>query len=176
MGKKQFEVFLNSKALEKKRERPIDWNATKREWLASLEAFYHEIEQWLAEYTASGKIEIERSEILLEEEQLGKYRAEMRVLKIGTDRVILRPIGTLLIAACGRVDMEGPKGTVKFILTGKNSTGVKISFSDGTSRGDEKAQRREELVWKIATPPPGVQFFELTPDSFFDALMKIVNG
>jgi len=30
-------------------------------------------------------------------------------------------------------------------------------------------------VWKIATPPPGIRYIDLDCDSFFDALMKVIQ-
>jgi hypothetical protein len=180
MSKKQFEKFLEAKSQEDDPIKAIDWIAKKEEWLASLDALYREIEQWLSEYITSGKIKMERFPIALEEEYLGKYTAEKCLLVIGADRVMLRPIGTLLIGASGRVDMEGPKGTVKFIRTGKTSNGIRISVSVVSDNKPNdiprQAQPREEQVWKIATPPPRVRFIELTSDSFYDALMTVVNG
>jgi hypothetical protein len=105
------------------------------------------------------------------------------VLTIGADRVVLRPIGTLLFGVRGRVDMEGPNGTVKFILTGKRSNGIRISASAAPASGraaapapESEPDASEEWVWKIATAPPKVRFIELTSEAFFDALMEVVNG
>jgi len=183
MTKQEFETFLEAKAIEAKTPNAIDWDARKQEWLDALQRFYDEVEIWLTDYLRSAKIGMERRDVTLEEENLGAYRAESRVLTIGANRVVLRPIGAQLVGARGRVDMEGPKGTVKFILTGKHSNGIRISVSVVPPEGSAAASAREpqpesseEWVWKIATPPPKVRFIELTPEAFFDALMEIVNG
>jgi hypothetical protein len=78
--------------------------------------------------------------------------------------------------------MKGPAGTVKFILTGKHSNGIRISFEivekDQRAKKEPASKRDlpEEFVWKITTPPPKIQFIELTQESFFSALTEIVNG
>jgi hypothetical protein len=183
MTKQQFETFLEAKARETKTPDPVDWIARKQEWLKSLEMFYRQVELWLKDYLATGKIEMKRGDETLQEQHLGTYHAESLVLTIGMDRVVLQPIGTLLIGARGRVDMQGPKGTVKFILTGEHSDGIHVSISEAGPKGGAPAPLRkprpkpsEEWVWKIATPPPMVRFIELTPESFFGALMEVVNG
>jgi hypothetical protein len=118
----------------------------------------------------------------LSEEHIGSYDADSMTILIGSDKVKLVPIGTLIIAAKGRVDMTGPSGTVRFILTGKHSNGVRASFRVvGQGRPAQRASPPEpalpeEFVWKIATSPPRVQFIELTPETFFSALMEVVNG
>ena len=33
-----------------------------------------------------------------------------------------------------------------------------------------------ELTWKIITPPPHIDYLEITEESFFEALMEIING
>jgi hypothetical protein len=180
MTKKEFEKFLETKT----HENPVqDQEAKKREWLASLAALYQDVEQWLAEYTRSRKIKIESAAVTLEEDYLGSYKAESRIITIGSDRVILKPIGTMVIAAYGRVDMDGPKGTVKLIRTSKKFTGMRVTVSDvkiGSGAILPTRERRpvhlDELVWKIATPPPLIRFIDLTPNSFFEALMRVVNG
>ena len=137
------------------------------------------MECWLKEYIAAGKISREQGEVTIEEDYIGTYKAPTRVFTIGVDRVRLRPIGTTLIGARGRVDMEGPKGAVKFILTGKHSNGVRIFISEdspGKSQVPAKPQHEppEEWVWKIATPPPKVQFINLNSEAFLNAFMEVV--
>ena len=183
MTKQQFDTFLDTKARETSSPEPIDWDTRKKEWLSSLDTLYGEVELWLKDYVDVNKIQMKRTDVTLQEEHLGTYRAESMVLMIGTDRVLLQPIGTLLIGTRGRVDMQGPKGTVKFILTGKYSNGIHISISVAAVAGSVPNPSRtaepeppEEWVWKIATQPPKVRFIELTSDTFFDALMEVVNG
>lgn len=183
MTKEDFDKFLDAKSREASSKKAINWQDRKNEWLASLKAFYEKVDIWISDYTDSGKIEISQCVIHLQEEHLGEYKAEMRILKIGSENAVLRPVGTLLIGARGRVDLEGPKGNIKFILTGKNSNGIRISIKV-TEPGNEtlgsattkELEPEEEWVWKIATSPPKIQFIELDQDTFFDALTEVLNG
>ena len=181
--KKEFEALLDNKTREAAAQKSIDWEAQKKEWLASVEKFYGDMEHWLKKYIDNGRITIEKGVERIQEEHIGKYQAASRVIKIGNDRVFLRPVGTLLLGARGRIDMEGPKATVKFILTGKHSDGIRISLSSPSKKNsvpestkEPKAALFEEQVWKIATPPPNVQLIELTAESFFKSLIGVVNG
>jgi hypothetical protein len=182
MTKHQFEEFLEQRARETREAEPIDWESRRRDWLQNLAGFYSTIEGYLRPYLESGKLRLGRSSVTLTEEHIGTYDADSMTILIGADKVKLVPIGTLIIAARGRVDMTGPSGTVKFILTGKHSNGVGIHFSVvGETGPAEQAPAPEpaapeELVWKIATSPPRIQFIELTSETFFSALMEVVNG
>ena len=168
MSKKDFETFLNEKACVAN-PTDIDWNARKEEWLKSLNKFYDNVESWLKKYIDEGKIKIEKGKVTIREDHMGAYDADTRVLTIGDGLVLLHPIVTTLIGARGRVDIEGTKGTVKIILTNKYS---KV-WHPVITVGSTTLQLSEEWVWKIATPPPKVQFIELTSDTFFDALMEV---
>jgi hypothetical protein len=181
MTKTEFEKVLDQKARVLKETRPIDWVAQKRDWIENLGRFYQTVEGYLAQFQESGKIKLEKSKVSLNEEHIGRYQADSMTIIIGADKVTLMPIGTLLIAAKGRVDMTGPAGTVKFILTGKNANSIGISISiSGEAQPVRKTRPEptmaEELVWKIATPPPKVRFIELQAETFFSALTEVVNG
>ena len=181
MTKDDFEKVLEQKARASIETPPIDWEAKKRDWLEKLDSFYLTVEGYLDQFQKSGKLKLEKVKILLEEDHIGEYQADSMTIFLGSDIVTLVPIGTLLIGAKGRVDMTGPAGTVKFILTGKHSNGFKISV---TIPGENQLGRQlpsqmvvpEEFVWKIATPPPKIRFIELQPETFFSALTEVVNG
>ncbi|HTV40008.1 MAG TPA: hypothetical protein VMF08_05500 [Candidatus Sulfotelmatobacter sp.] len=183
MSKTEFEAVLNAKveAAKEHSQKSVNWEDKKTLWLRALRDFYGLMDSWLSDYVQTGKIKVERAEVDIQEEHIGKYSAEMRVLKIGEEQIVFRPIGTLLVGARGRVDMEGPKGTVKFILTGKDSNGIRISV---TIKGDKqtvpapkpKTKNDRDFVWKIATPPPNVKFIELNSDSFFDSITEVLNA
>jgi hypothetical protein len=181
MTKEEFKKVLDEKSRVAEEAPAIDWEATKCDWLENLAHFYAMVEGYLAEFQNEGKVKLKTSSVTITEEHLGAYEAESRSILIGADKVDLVPIGTLLIGAKGRVDMVGPAGTAKFILTGKHANGVRISV---TIRGETKPAQAapaepdapEELVWKLATPPPKIRFFDLEPETFFSALTEVVNG
>jgi len=181
MTKEEFEKVLDQKARASTETPPINWEATKRDWLENLATFYSTVEGYLAQFQKSRKVRLEKANISLKEEQIGEYKANSMTIFLGSDKVTLVPIGTMLIGAKGRVDMTGPAGTVKFILTGKRSNGIRISM---TISGEKRPAREallqpvapEKFVWKIATPPPKVRFIDLQPETFFSALTEVVNG
>lgn len=182
MTKEEFKKVVEEKSRAAKEAPAIDWEATKREWLENLARFYLLVEGYLAEFQTEGNVKVERSQVTITEENLGQYQAESRSILIGDDKVNLVPIGTLLIGAKGRVDMVGPAGTAKFVLTGKHSNGIRISVS---VRGETKTAQAapaeepaapEEFAWKLATPPPKVRFIDMEPETFFSALTEVVNG
>lgn len=181
MTKDEFAKVLDQKVRASTETPPIDWEAKKRDWLEHLATLYLTVEGYLAQFQQSGKVKLEKGKVPLNEEHIGQYEADSMTILLGSDKVTLAPIGTLLIGAKGRVDMTGPAGTVKFILTGKHSTGIKISV---TVSGEDRQARQappppvppEEFVWKIATPPPKVRFIPLQPETFFSALTEVVNG
>lgn len=181
MTKEEFEKFLEQKARATRQTTPIDWEARKHLWLQNLAGFYSTIEDYLAPYREAGKLKVERYSVSLTEEYLGTYPAQAVSVFIGSDKVTLVPVGTLIIGARGRVDMAGSAGKVKFLLTAKHSTGIRMSIRDGENQPAENAPASphavpEEFVWKIATPPPKIRFITLAPETFFSALMEVVNG
>lgn len=181
MKKEDFEKILEQMNRSATETKPVDWEARKREWLQNLAGFYSQVEEYLADYKASGKLKVAMSKVSITEQYLGNYQADSMAISIAAETVTLMPIGTLLIGTKGRVDMTGPAGSVKFILTGENSNGIRISFSVVGKKqpAREPAQQpiaQEQLVWKIATPPPKVRFIELEQETFLSALTEVLNG
>ncbi len=181
MTKEEFKKVLDQKVRAAKEAPKIDWNAERREWLENLACFYRKVEEYLAEFQNEGKVKLEKSTVTVTEDHLGQYEAECMSIQIGDDEVKLIPIGTLLLGAKGRVDMVGPAGTAKFVLTEKHSKGIRISVTvRGEAKGAQEAAppptARDEFVWKLATPPPKVRLIELRPETFFSALTEVVNG
>ena len=97
------------------------------------------------------------------------------------------PVGTILIGALGRIDMEGPNGIVKYVLVPEISNAPKIetailSTVEDRKKWKEKQQKEAEeimkanKVWKIATPPPNIKYLDLNEDIFFDKLMEVIDG
>jgi hypothetical protein len=178
MNKEEFEKFLQQKTLEAKPSVEVNWEAKKATWLKRLAEFYSDVDKYLGEYVQSGKIKLETKSISLNEDYIGQYQADSKYISIGSSLVTLKPIGTLLIGAAGRVDMVGPAGAVKFILTGKDSDGMRISITYGGGKPAAPPAKiaPEDYVWKIATPPPRVRFIEVNLETFLNALTEVVNG
>jgi hypothetical protein len=101
-------------------------------------------------------------------------------LAIGLQKIILTPIGTMLIGMRGRVDMIGARGMVRMILADRDSTGSKIttriSIDCGKLFDGEKPELREiNWVWKIIQESPVRGFIDLTGESLMKSILAISN-
>jgi hypothetical protein len=176
----EFDAFVrdrHAKALE-----AVDqWQHDRDEWLRSLDDLYSRISGYLARYLKSGKISVEFRQTELNEDGLGSYAATSMVVKIGLQEITLNPVGTLFFGAKGRVDVKGPAGDATLLLVDADSSGPQFRVAvrvkglhERKSHGQTPPEAR--WAWKIATPPPRIQYIELTPDSFFELLMEVANA
>lgn len=176
---KKFDDFLKIKNSTPAAD-PIDWKKRHEEWIKSLEEFYEFVESALKPYKNRQQISILYEDKLMHEEGIGSYRARTALIKVGQFTVRLDPIGTMLFGAKGRIDLVGPGGTARFVLVDKDSNGPKITISSWdpgqTPHPNLPAKKTVNWTWKITTLPPQVNYFALTPDSFKDALMEVLNG
>lgn len=179
MTRQAFEDFINRQAAETA-EQEINWPQQRDEWLQYLGQFYKTVEQFIDKYVKAEKIQLTSHNKKIHEEYIGEYEAKSLELKIGSSTIRFDPVGTNLIAAKGRVDMIGSKGTVKFVLVPKDSAGPRIALRVYTENekppAAEPAQAVTEWAWKISTPPPNVRFEEIEEESFYAAMMEVTNG
>ena len=179
MSSKSFDEFVNQQS-ERASQHKIDWSSQRDEWMDYLDQFYDVVERFLQKYVDEKKIQIDYKTRQLHEEYIGAYDARFLVVRIGSSNIHFEPIGTILIGAKGRVDMKGPQGTVKFVLVPQSSSGPKISISVREPGKEPPAQETKpsttEWAWKIATPPPNIKYIELEEESFYSAMMEVVNG
>ena len=133
MANNKFDEFVNNQLAIAKREKKIDWEKKRNEWVNNLDNFYTTIKRFLKDYISKEKINLTCEKKTISEEYIGDYEVDSYTISIGKNKIKLDPIGTNIIGAKGRVDMIGPYGKVRFVLDIEKRTG-------GT--------------WKIATPPP----------------------
>ena len=159
----------------------MDWNEKLAVWLRELDALYSAMEGYLKSYTESGQIKAERRTVQLTEDYLGTYDAESLVLCIGDDEVVAKPIGTLLVGSRGRVDLSGPRKTLRIVLLEKGGPAIRIRIS-GTDDPVETTSRspwRGEVDhngWYFVTLPPAATATALDGDSFRDAIMDVAGA
>lgn len=179
MSKKDFEELLK-KHEHKPVEREIDWGKQKEDWLNFIKEFYRSVASWLEPYKNDGKLSYEYKKTLITEEYIGTYEVDVMVVVFAGQELTFEPLGTLLIGTKGRIDMEGTRGRVQFILADKDSKGMKINVSislDGKPKEEQKDHKEPDWVWKIVLREPRkISYAEFTEDNFFDALMEVVNG
>lgn len=148
----------------------------KSRWLGHLDVLCKFVESALHAYEEAG-IKMSVRPVSITEEQTGAYKAPQIEISVGPAVVKLKPIGTFLIGAFGRVDMEGPRGVVRLILVPKVAKAPYFSFNTTTVSTETKVPEHEpDLAWKIMPPPPNTSYVELTPEVFLEMLMKVVRG
>jgi len=164
---KQFEEFLEQE-VKQDDSSVIDYEQEKKEWLARIDEFYALIQKFIGDYLKQGKIIQEWKIIQLQEDYFGEYEVQQLMLKIGKKRLIFKPIGRFLIGFNrGRIDLSSDIGTVRFVLLPEELESPQvIDFNNSNAK----------WCWKIATSPPKVSYLELTEQSFFEALIEVVNA
>jgi hypothetical protein len=110
----QLKEFFISK-IKKAEDADIDWNNRKSWWLVQLDKLYDLIEEWLGDLKDQG-VTIERIPKIIYEDYIGDYEAHTLMIKVGGERVTFDPVGTIIIAARGRVDIKGANGTAMLVL------------------------------------------------------------
>jgi len=182
MGKNKFEEFLNKEDSE---VAEINWDKKKEFFIGKVNEFYEQMDAFLAPY--QDKVTVKKENYTINEDYIGSYQVEKRILHIKNNDIIFTPIGTNLIGAWGRIDMEGTNGIVKFVLVPKNNNVPKIETAILSTEEDKKKwkEKQDEIskknneankIWKIATPPPNIKYINLDEETFFDALMEVING
>ena len=178
MAEQEFSEFVKRKTAQV--QDAVDWVKKKADWLQELDELYAHMEGHLRPYTQAGEIQIERTPIQLREDHLGTYDAEKLTFRIGREKIVAKPIGTLLIGARGRVDLSGPRKTLKIVLLAKGGPVLTTTIEHGgiTEKSSSSMVRGEvdEAGWYIETPPPESVVVAFGEDSFRDAIMEVSGG
>ena len=182
MAEQDFSEFITRKTAPDQSEsgRVIDWTKRREDWLQELDALYARMEDHLKPYTQAGEIQIERTRIQLTEDHLGSYEADKLTFKIGREKIMAKPIGTLLIGARGRVDLSGPLKTLKIVLLAEGGPVLttRIEHGDVSEESSRPMVRGnvEEAGWYIETPPPESVVVAFGEHSFRHAIMEVSDG
>lgn len=181
-----FDEFIKQQAAhaQSQKNEGLTLQQEKQMWLDKLAELYVLVERSLGKYIAEGSIKWSLKAMDLTEEQLGTYTVQEGHITIGRQTVKLEPIGTFLIGARGRLDMNGPKGIARFVIVPpeSNAPQVRVSVSIAptgeiqTQPTEDRVSPPENWVWKIATPPPRVAYIDLNEETFRETLMGVVNG
>ena len=180
MTKTDFDKFVTRQKAQSTGASKVDAKAMRKEWLSHIEALYKHVETILEEYVSRGDIEVSYEPLEINEEFLGSYKTRRMTLKIGSQVVQLVPVGAVIIGARGRVDLVGSRGREKLVLVGKTrqKPTIRITVRDEGGRHQEPAESppETELGWKFSTPPPSINYIELTSETLMDAIMGVANA
>ena len=182
MAEQEFSEFIRRKTARNQSEsgEVIDWAARRAVWLRELDELYGSMEDHLKPYTQAGEIQIDRVRIQLSEDHIGTYDVDKLTFKIGREKIVAKPIGTLLIGARGRVDLSGSRKTLKIVLLAKGGPVLttKIGHGEVTEESSHPMVRGEvdKAGWYIETPPPESVVVAFCADSFRDAIMEVSGG
>lgn len=184
MSKQDFERYL---ADQKQQEvKAFDADQQLQEWRDLLANLYSDVDRYMEAYVRQGSAKITLKEIELNEEFSGPYKVSQLILQITNSVVTFKPIGTMLIGSKGRVDVQGPRGTVRLTLVGKHIRSardlIKITaaiVTPGQTVVPPPAPNPKatiEWVWKIAGVPPAMTFTDLDESTFFDMILSVINA
>ncbi len=129
----------------------VDWDERRRRWLESLRSLYETIEEWLGELEEQGTVSVSYEAKTLGEEDIGTYEADVMVIEVGPERILLEPVGTQVLGARGRVDVRS-SGSIEHAML------VETEWDD----------------WQIAVRTPRVTYYPLTEEAFTDVLREVM--
>lgn len=161
MATESLESFLRQKQ-EKNDGDGIDWQARLGLWKFKVDELYNQIEKWLQALIADGVLTIEPDSLELTEDYLGTYDIASIHLKVGSERIYLRPRGTLIVGGFGRVDMIGDDGRVMIVLLGPEET-------------KDVPKRMKIAQWNLVDRDKIRSITPLTEESFSDAVKLVMR-
>jgi len=180
MSEKFNQFVANQVRSSNVQEQAIDAEKEKEAWIGNINKLYSLVEESLREHIDAGHIRIVYTPINLSEELLGTYPVREASIALGNELVKLKPIGTYLIGARGRIDMIGPRGVTRFTIVPEDATAPRVRVTI-VSEGEQPPAPDpipplDTWVWKIATPPPRITYIDLNVDTFREAFMGVISG
>lgn len=142
----------------------VHWRKRRDKWLSELNLVLTRIKDWLL---AGGLTEtdFESFEVdLNNEETLGRYQATGLRVRVGAALVTFRPVGSVLIGACGRIDVTSDQ---------PGTPSVKL-IAEPAAAGHRPCDE-QDWVWLIypgRTPAGG---FPLDEDSLVTVLAVVLG-
>ena len=192
MGKQEFDNYLRSHTTAPGQlpEQLIDWEAELDLWLKRLDELYQNVQVWLAEYQKEGRVQLAFRPIQFFEDGVGAYVTLEAEICVDNALVKLIPVGTALVGVKGRVDMEGPNGTIRLVLAHREATHPQVAYRQRIHKSEAEAKRvhqfwqeqglghllADDWVWKVSTNPPHIQYTDLTQDTFLGSLLQVISG
>lgn len=134
----------------------IDWNAKRKDWIASVNRLYSLLaDDLLKKVIDQHVVRAKRVATEVTEEYVGTYTIPKLVLEIGNERVEFLPKAVNVVGAAGRVDLRGARDTVTMIREKRNGA------------SSDQWQVVLQRVPKVVTKP-------LDSDSLNEALQRVM--
>jgi|GEM_PF-1984243 len=176
MGLKDLETFLENKDDTKQ-----IWEKDKKNWLKNLKDLFETINNWLKPLSNKQLINLKKEIITITEPYIGEYETEQIIITLRNSIILIKPIGTLIVGAYGRVDIIGHKKDIKILYVPEDSKNMKsvytqlINSKNLTETEAESLKNKLNLTWKIATNPPNVQYLPFDENSFSDLILDLIS-
>ena len=82
----------------------LDWDTRRERWIQQVHHLFSQIQAWLSDYESQNYLSTSVTMKPLNEEHLGAYEIEVLTIKAGLRKVILDPVGSIVIGGEGRID------------------------------------------------------------------------
>jgi hypothetical protein len=172
---------------EKKRKgdqlkQAVNWEKRKAWWLSEINGLYKEVKEWLGPLILEGTVNIKDGTVDISEEYLGNYGAPYLEINVGSEVAKLMPIGTIILAALGRVDLIGDDGSVNIALEQKgHRPQIRVYLGEGAIAESKKhsklpAYDQMETEWIVRTETGRPKKYQvLTKEVFYGVLKRVMS-
>jgi hypothetical protein len=171
-------------AFVKQQNQPTDNAAQqqqKEQWLNDLDGLYAQLKDYLQPYLAQGTIRVDVEPCDIEEQFLGSYAApSLKISFAGNNAGSIRvfPKGLHVVAAKGRVDIDGPNGTAMLVRVPESSNGQRMAHGDESNEAAKKSSDANDIayVWKFVAKNPLTTYIPLTKENFQEVIMNVTGS
>lgn len=173
----KFDDFLNNEKQAAKKKGSFDAAERIAKFLSLIEELYDKVDnEWLAPYIKRGEISTGLCDKTITEEKLGAYVVKEKYLEIGSKRIMLSPVGTLLIGTDARIDIEYRTKSSMIVHISENVNG----FSDMlevkiNGQIEKKAAKPGKPTWKLVNVASRTSYKTITAQVFQDILMDLLQ-
>ena len=133
------------------------WLERREAWLRELEQLSRQLQQWLKEAGASAAA-FQPYQEDRNEDWIGSYLVDCWLVDIGSFRLRFDPRGTLMVGACGRVDIRSSQAGTPV---------AKLIAEEGDRSGGP-------WRWSIDCDDAGLDDLELNPENLAQALSLLM--
>lgn len=133
------------------------WLERRETWSRELEQLSRQVQQWLMD-AGLAPAAFQPYQEARNEEWIGSYLVDCWLVNIGSFRLRFDPRGTLMVGACGRVDIRSSQAGTPV---------VKLIAEEGDRSGDP-------WRWSIYCDEAGLDALELNPENLAQALSLLM--